>query len=687
MKKSELKNMKPFVVSRNIVRLVREDDGEEIKPYWRAKPLLVYQRYRYYMAEVENEILKVGVFTRKHIAKGQKCPDFTIYIDKKTQKWTTYNHADGKWLTAMITNLPYCRETGESYAAYGYCSRRETKIINRYLEQKGEAKKVIRDYQFGIRDNERKQRHRSETEKIDEVMEQVPKLPKDFESWIKKSAYKNNAYMIYNISPEQKGYCTHCEKEVKLKTKPRHNEKGKCPRCRAEVTYKSRKKQQILQDSKHVGIIKPLKDKTGYILRVFCTKIKYRQETEYKNTEFWMHEKYRFRLNKNFYLQEIFEYGEYKNTGVIRWCHEKRKGFYGEPASTYCVLYEKNTVSLLKDTEGQYVPIKQLFQRNKGTKCDAEEVLRKAVEYPALEKLIKLGMDRLVIDIFYCHSETLDLRGSRPEEILKLNKVYRKIAVEMDVNQRELRVVQSAYRAEVTVSKELLQRAMPYLEHRSIEDNILFWKDGKVEKTINYFEKLHREKEVNRTYILRDYEDYKSQLQKLHMPLNRTNRFPQDFYEAHAELSRLIREKEDAVKALKIKEQNKLLKKQVKELKKLYYVNSKEFVIVFPESKQDFVTEGQKQHNCVGGYFERMVLGKTTVFFLRRKEEPDTPFCTVEFVGGKLIQCRTSCNKDAPEEVGKLMEQITKNYQKAITERNKEDGRNQKELSGIQKGA
>lgn len=674
MKKAGLLKMKQFTVSKNIVKLVEEDAGEKMKGfrYFQGKREVwtAYKYYRYYMAEEENGILKVGIFTRKHVAAGQKEPDFTIYIDKKAEEWTTYNHSTKKWLTGMIINLPYDRERGECYSCYGYCTKRETKIVNQYLEMEGDVKKSIRGYQTGIRKKTLEKRHRSELEQIDEVMQAVPEVPKDFKEWTIKSAYKNNAYMIYNISKKQEGYCTHCKNVVKLKDKPKHNEKGKCSRCRAEVTYKSRKKQMILEDYKKVGIIQPLKEQSGYILRVFHSHMIYNQEKEYKNPKFALEEKSRFRLNKNFYIQEVFEYGEYKYTGVIRWCHERKKTYYVSGNTSYCTLYEKNVDRLLKNTEGKYVPLKQLLQKHKGVEFYAEKALITAVMYPEIEKIMKVGLERLTIDLIRDgYTETISYNQKKLEDILKLDKYYMRIAVEMNVDIKELTVIQSAYLAGVVISKELLERAMPFLIHRSKEDNQIFWNRGKSEKTIHYFEKILEETAATPRNITRDYEDYMEQLARLRMPLTRSNRFPQHFYETHAELAQTIEEKENIIKKMEIKEKNRLLKKQVKALQELYYINSKEYVIVFPQSKKDFEEEGRKQHNCVGGYFERMIQEQTTIFFLRKKEEPEKPFCTVEFTNGKLRQCRTACNKEAPENVMKIMKQIERNYRKVINEK------------------
>lgn len=101
----------------------------------------------------------------------------------------------------------------------------------------------------------------------------------------------------------------------------------------------------------------------------------------------------------------------------------------------------------------------------------------------------------------------------------------------------------------------------------------------------------------------------------------------------------------------------------------MYYAESDKYIIVWPKSKADFQNEGQLQHNCVGGYFDRVVKRKTTVFFFRYKENEKEPFCTIEFKGDKLIQCRTKYNQDAPEEVMQFMKKISSNYIKEMNKK------------------
>ncbi len=54
------------------------------------------------------------------------------------------------------------------------------------------------------------------------------------------------------------------------------------------------------------------------------------------------------------------------------------------------------------------------------------------------------------------------------------------------------------------------------------------------------------------------------------------------------------------------------------------------YITVFPKSKQDFIVEGQKQSNCVGGYSSYVLEGQKIVTFIRRKDNIDKPLITCD---------------------------------------------------------
>ncbi len=85
-------------------------------------------------------------------------------------------------------------------------------------------------------------------------------------------------------------------------------------------------------------------------------------------------------------------------------------------------------------------------------------------------------------------------------------------------------------------------------------------------------------------------------------------------------------------------ESNKVESKEVTEL-------MKELEIVFPASTVDLLEEGNKQHNCVGSYCNRVARGQTIIFFIRQKSDPEKSYITAEITSRGLGQCLLSNNR------------------------------------------
>ena len=84
------------------------------------------------------------------------------------------------------------------------------------------------------------------------------------------------------------------------------------------------------------------------------------------------------------------------------------------------------------------------------------------------------------------------------------------------------------------------------------------------------------------------------------------------------------------------------------------YAN-KEYQVVYPQTKDDFIKEGRSLHHCVGGanYYDRHVLGRQMVFFIRRTSQPEKPFFTTEIDmdEGRVRQLYGFSDCSAPKEV------------------------------------
>ena len=684
MKKAELLKLSPMKASNSLIKAFKEDVANYRTKYGsyyggrKESTARVNRYYDFIQAAVEGKYLKIGIWDRRELENGTKTPYFTIFIDKDSEEWITYNHTEEKWNTGMIFNLPYPQYEGRYYSNGKWSSETTRKVIASYLGVDGTTHEMIRKYQLTKRKNELTKRHRSELEEIDEFMDSVPEYPKGYNNeWLVKTAFIDEANIIYKPGTKE-GLCTRCNQMVQLKEKPYHLNSAKCPRCRVDATLRSWGKQKYITARKNVGILQKTIGGENYCLSVQDIELKWKKEDGYTQPHITDYGQFRFRLSYGFILRESFEWYEYKNTGVIRWCHAKCHGMGWNTyiASARCVLFEKNLKTLLKDTELKYVPVDKLIKSQLGKAIHVDEMLENLRRFPQYEKFIKVGLYQLAIESLSAscgHPDEIIIEAEKLEDMLKLDKIRMRTAMQMNVSIKELNTLQASKMAAVNMTAEQVRDFTIFYQHTSKEDKYFILKRGNLEKSLNYLKKIWEEKnKIGHIYpyiVARDYEDYIEQLSKLRIPLDKHSRFPANFDHIHAELSERIREKEDALKKADTRKKNKALKKLVKKLEVLYKADSEEFEIVWPMSKKDFEKEGQLQHNCVGGYFDKMVSEKTVVFFLRKKKDVNTPFCTVEFKNGVLIQCRTIYNGGAPDEAMKYMDKIAENYKSIVSKK------------------
>lgn len=75
---------------------------------------------------------------------------------------------------------------------------------------------------------------------------------------------------------------------------------------------------------------------------------------------------------------------------------------------------------------------------------------------------------------------------------------------------------------------------------------------------------------------------------------------------------------------------NKLAAKLYDQRKEKFEYADDNFSIVVPEEMNKITKEGVYLHHCVGGYISRVAEGRTNILFLRKNEDIDIPFFTIE---------------------------------------------------------
>lgn len=83
-----------------------------------------------------------------------------------------------------------------------------------------------------------------------------------------------------------------------------------------------------------------------------------------------------------------------------------------------------------------------------------------------------------------------------------------------------------------------------------------------------------------------------------------------------------------------------------------YLYEDNNLKVMLPSCPEDLILEGQNQHNCVATYIPMHANQSTNIFFIRKKENPDESYITVEIneKTHKLVQARYKHNRELNRE-------------------------------------
>ena len=150
-------------------------------------------------------------------------------------------------------------------------------------------------------------------------------------------------------------------------------------------------------------------------------------------------------------------------------------------------------------------------------------------------------------------------------------------------------------------------------------------------------------------------------------------RLPKDLKARHDELVERInarkneKQLQEARKKYKKKDQEIMV--HLPETRKYFWENE-EYMIIPAGKCEELVREGQQLHHCVGAsdlYMDRMAEGKSWILFLRKKEDINTPYYTIEIdmESNKIKQWYSAFDRKPDEKkIQKLLSTFTKQITK-----------------------
>lgn len=611
--------------------------------------------------------------------------DITQDLTTEKTKWKT-----GTW--ARLNDEYYYPAFGRSFTDYGPASYVDEDIIKRWvarykrkrnpkLEVHGDKfNDALNAYQNDIRLRRRVARHQKLLDRIDSRMKLFGDLPADYPEFIENTVFDEENFLFY--SRKQKfAYCTHCGSEWTLAMERtmenagapypisimdlRHNEEAFCPCCGHKVTAKSagmgRGQMVFVKWSCCV-------QSSGEDLLVRYIRHIKDFSKDYRNP--WRHDFEMFRTFHGEHGQEDFAWDLSYITNTYRWGTSKQSpgcwswSDYKWPWKT--ILYNTDW-GFLQDTRFRYCCIDLYLKTIVGVMWEhpspwkADMWFSFYYAYPFAEQLMKVGWYQLVYDLMFREGLEQELRKIKHEKTIyqSLQMTREQFKLLRSVTENHPRIIDldiSWYAAEIGVKlTEEDYRSIRFMcKHREVRlyEKIL---------DLGLYMNLHKvvtwlTKQLDsRVFTLHEYiDDYIMWCKELHVNLrDEYYLLPSNFQKRHDEMYMAYLKEKDHAEYEKRQAYNSFLERMRSEIsddnpKNLHFGG---IFIRLPERIEELTKEGEVLHHCVGTYADRVMKGQTTIFFVRKEEEPEIPFYTLEWKDSRMIQCRGMRNCDMTPEV------------------------------------
>lgn len=559
--------------------------------------------------------------------------------------YSTYDYEECRWSQATRY---YLRIGGyEELDAYSHTilSEYEELIKGFYHKEGYSIEDNIGGYMWKIQERREREKQEKKTKIMEEHLAKVGELPEEYINTCKENIKKQGTAIWYKRNGRYTRYiCGACSEEwqrnhtgeeyieyINRAPVPKPGMKVICPYCKQEGKLGQLGRAKRIYQHQEYGLFEILEDKTVVYRNISMTRQQYPEEKE----QFSYREALRIFFDKDNKVH-IYEHGY--NFYYGEFWKERKKAYIAEK-----VIIIGDWQKVFKKSE----PLKY-FQKG----MISENVVNCAmafVKIPQFEMCHKMGLTSLCKSFEYAQGDvgrSVNKKARTIEDFLKVRKFH----VKEIIKEKGNRSLIDLYRAEKTMNLqwnekewELVRKLDVYNAH-GIETMRDIGTYTSIQKAYNYI--LKQKGGAYGNYILSirsHYADYLNMRAALGYDMTNTvYLFPHNLKEQHDAmvLEKEIRENEKYIKEM-LKKYPKIAKRAQTLDKKWGYQEGK-FMIRAAASAEEIVLEGRTQHHCVGGerqgYMRKHNDGESYIFLMRRIDEPEKPYVTLELANGKVRQ-------------------------------------------------
>lgn len=442
---------------------------------------------------------------------------------------------------------------------------------------------------------------------LDEL-KQLKEIDKSyFLDYFNKLTIKHNCIVRIEENKKFKYYCTNCKQwhdDIKIKIK----DKKKCPYCKHKYNVIS-KANNIREISKYITVLEK-NERNELIIRLFYAYKRYDKQKMMFDYDCFEIE--RINVDRQVYVKM----NTYCNMGY--WYHvrlnrepieDKRSRSYytqqylGE-VYDYTNVITKNIKRLINKTSWKYSCLDIIAREH----IDVLSYANAYLSNKNLELFVKNKNFRLVQDAI----------GSKySHHILNDKRIIKYLKHDLNIEELEHAVLYDLHNLEDIKAYAYTRYKNTFMQINTLNDN--------AKKVCRY---LYDQKQS-----IDYYRDYLTNAQALGMNLQDTRvLYPKVLVKAHDEVASQYEIQKDITISKNIKAFSEELKK--------YNFKEKRLSIFPASSQEDLIRESLELDHCVRQYAGRMSDRKTSIFFIRKQNQMDKPYVTLELKNNVVIQCR-----------------------------------------------
>lgn len=557
------------------------------------------------MQDAGGEILEIDIYKDGSLR-------YRHFIDKDAKNWMTWDANIGKWSKAQLCTLaaPYHPYLGMDAKWH---NREDERMVREYLGCSPEY------WENGERSRKYYSALQRRQDRIDTLMAEIPTLPDDAEDWIGTKIFPEQYLFLKKENGRQRYVCTACGK-TGIRTK--HFVKigdTECPYCRAAVRaqyFKTGKERKM-----PVTFLQVI-DAYRWAERICTARVCWNLEGKHIHidSEINIVLDRGKTLGKVYYgqryLSDEFEQEYWTSNPLNKRC--SRKGY----------LYPEGLKEVLAYGRLERSGMEEAARR--GIRADYNSWVLFGNKMPELEYLVTSGLVKLTGDIV-----EYGWRGYRPGWIGKDAKTAAEL-LKIDGNRRQrLKTIDGGRCAlcwlqeEERTGKKIGTEELIWLDKADVrpEDCERLLESGISPNRIVHY--LQKQSQSPGAAVI-TWEDYLRIAQLEGMDVTDSIvRFPKKLKQRHDELvgAREKRKKNETYSKL-----NAQIRENMPGTKRLFF-KDREFMIIPAGTCEELVEEGRQLHHCVGAstrYMEKMAEGKSWILFLRKAEDVEKPYYTLE---------------------------------------------------------